>query len=268
MSALRKYIFSRNSTILSQSGGGGNSPTPIIIDGIEYNLVTNPITGKTWLDKDLGVTQVPTSLDYCSNAEAHLYQWGRSNDGHQIRTSDVLAVKSTTDTPGHGDFIGLPYDQNNPDASIDWRSTQNDNLWQGINGINLPSGTPEGFRLPTDSEWQAEIDSWSSPTIYGAFDSPLKLVMTNSRSSSGELLSIPGVNTNCTDGVWWSSTVSNYPPNPSLKISKALLIYNRPSPYDGNNGAVVSQITRIQGAAVRLILDDAYVNQNNTELLQ
>jgi len=259
MSVLRKYIFRRNSTTLSQIIEGGSSPTPIIIDGIEYNLVTNPITGKTWLDKDLGVTQVPTSLDYCSNAEAHLYQWGRSNDGHQIRTSAVRAVKSTTDTPGHGDFIGFPYNDKNPSADIDWRSTQNDNLWQGVNGINLPLGTPEGFRLPTASEWQAEIDSWSSPTIYGAFDSPLKLVMTNSRSSSGGINSSAYVN-DCTDGVWWSSTVMYYPPDPSYNISKALLIYNRPSPVDGNNGAVVSQITRAQGAAVRLILDDAYVN--------
>ncbi len=41
----------------------------------------------------------------------------------------------------------------------DWRSPQNDNLWQGVNGINNPC--PSGYRLPTEAELEAERLSWS-----------------------------------------------------------------------------------------------------------
>ena len=44
--------------------------------------VTNPTTGRVWMDRNLGATQVATS----STDEAgygDLYQWGRRKDGHQ-----------------------------------------------------------------------------------------------------------------------------------------------------------------------------------------
>jgi hypothetical protein len=93
--------------------------------------------GQVWMDRNLGASRVATSSTD-SAAYGDLYQWGRGADGHQIRTSGTTDVTSDTDVPGHDDFITTntsPYD---------WRSPQNDNLWQGVSGINNPC--PDMFR--------------------------------------------------------------------------------------------------------------------------
>lgn len=156
--------------------------------------VTNPTTGKIWMDRNLGATQVATSsTDAASYGD--LYQWGRGIDGHQIRTSGTTTALSSSDTPGHGNFILAP------SSPYDWRSPQNVNLWQGVAGTNNPC--PTGYRLPTDAELDAERLSWSSNNAAGAFASPLKLPVAGYRSYSTGSLSHVG-----SSGYYWSSTVS------------------------------------------------------------
>jgi hypothetical protein len=105
--------------------------------------VTNPTTGKTWMDRNLGASQVATSsTDAASYGD--LYQWGRRADGHQCRTSPTTATLSSVDQPAHGNFILAP------NAPNDWRSPQNNNLWQGVTGVNNPC--PSGYRVPTQTE--------------------------------------------------------------------------------------------------------------------
>jgi hypothetical protein len=141
--------------------------------------VTNPTTGKIWMDRNLGASQVATSstdtLSYGS-----LYQWGRSSDGHQCRYSSTTSTLSSVDQPAHGDLI-LTYGQ----IQIhDWRSPQNNSLWQGVNGVNNPC--PGGYRIPTEAELNAERLSWSSQNSAGAFASPLKLPDAGARSGNGD----------------------------------------------------------------------------------
>jgi uncharacterized protein (TIGR02145 family) len=160
----------------------------------EVTSVTNPVTGRVWMDRNLGASQVATSTtDAASYGD--LYQWGRAADGHQIRTSGTTTTLSTTDTPGHGGFILSSGSRN-----FDWRSPQNDNLWQGVNGINNPC--PSGYRLPTEAEWVAEIVTWSSNNSAGAFASALKLPVAGGRSLSNG--SIGGVGSG---GYYWSSSL-------------------------------------------------------------
>ena len=153
--------------------------------------VTNPATGRTWMDRNLGASQVATSS---TDADAYgdLYQWGRDSDGHQIRTSATTSTLSSSDNPGHGDFILAPDDPH------DWRSPQNDNLWQGVDGNNNPC--PSGYRLPIDAEWEAERQSWSSDDVTGAYASPLKLPAAGSRDESDGSF-YGGV------GCYWSSSL-------------------------------------------------------------
>jgi uncharacterized protein (TIGR02145 family) len=157
--------------------------------------VTNPSTGRIWMDRNLGATQVAISSTDI-NSYGDLYQWGRRADGHQCRTSVITATLSSTDQPAHGNFIISPSGQQ------DWRSPQNNNLWQGVNGINNPC--PSGYRIPTETELEAERLSWSVNTSVGAFASPLKLPMAGYRSfSNGSFVQVG------TYGYYWSSTVSN-----------------------------------------------------------
>ncbi|MGA1583494.1 MAG: hypothetical protein ACO4CH_09580, partial [Saprospiraceae bacterium] len=46
--------------------------------------VTNPLTGKTWMDRNLGASQVADSSSD-ANSYGDWYQWGRFADGHQCR---------------------------------------------------------------------------------------------------------------------------------------------------------------------------------------
>jgi uncharacterized protein (TIGR02145 family) len=180
--------FYNGTSWVNMVGGGaaaGPPPTP---------NVTNPTTGKIWMDRNLGASQVATSS---ADADSYgdLYQWGRGTDGHQIRTSSITATLSAVDQPLNGSFIVAPNDP------YDWRSPQNTNLWQGVSGVNNPC--PSGYRLPTSTELDAERSSWSSNDAAGAFASPLKLPVAGFRFySNGSLLNVG------TWGYYWSSTLN------------------------------------------------------------
>ncbi len=154
--------------------------------------VVSSVGGRIWMDRNLGASEVATSSTD-EAAYGDRYQWGRGADGHQISTSGTTTTLSSTDDPGHGDFITTDTSPN------DWRSPQNDNLWQGELWINNPC--PAGFRLPTDAEWETELASWSSNDSAGAFASPLKLVVAGYRNRNSTLNNVGSL------GFYWSSSV-------------------------------------------------------------
>ncbi len=187
--------------------------------------VLNPTTGKTWMDRNLGASQVATSHND-ANAYGDLYQWGRGADGHQIRTSGTTTTLSGTDTPGHANFILAT-------SSYDWRSSQNDNLWQGVSGTNNPC--PSGYRLPTETELNNERLSWSTNNTAGAYAGPLKLAVAGLRLiSSGSLFNVGS------SGYYWSSTVDG-------TGSRSL--------YIGSSDADMNRDLRAFGFSVRCIKD-------------
>jgi Fibrobacter succinogenes major domain (Fib_succ_major) len=149
---------------------------------------------RCWKDRNLGASQVATSSTD-TLAYGDLYQWGRLGDGHQNRTSTQTAVNSANDVPGHSNYI------TEDDDPWSWRIPPNRNLWQGLSGVNNPC--PQGFRLPTDTEWEAERASWVSNDAAGAFASPLKLVVAGYRSRAGNLLSVGS------SGSYWSSSTTD-----------------------------------------------------------
>jgi uncharacterized protein (TIGR02145 family) len=163
-------------------------------DGLTYRTVLGA-DGKYWLDRNLGATQVATAYDD-SASYGYLYQWGRDFDGHQIPTSSITTTVSPTDTPGHANFISVLV------SPWDWRSPQNDNLWQGAGGINNPC--PEGFRLPTQSEWATLVAAANITGRNTAFSSSLKLPAAGGRTGNGGALGGAGLN-----GLYWSSSLQS-----------------------------------------------------------
>jgi uncharacterized protein (TIGR02145 family) len=150
------------------------------------------------MDRNLGADPNKDPADYTGyddpDAYGDLFQWGRLDDDHQNRSSATTTTLSSTDDPGHSNFIysmDIPYD---------WRSPQNDNLWQGVSGINNPC--PSGWRIPTSTEWNTERSSWSTQDHNGAYASPLKLPAGGWRDHSDGLLNFVGQY-----GYYWSSTV-------------------------------------------------------------
>jgi uncharacterized protein (TIGR02145 family) len=161
-----------------------------------FNNTVVSTTGKIWMDRNLGATRVATSSTD-ANSYGDLYQWGRGADGHQLRTSGSTNTLASTDVPGNANFIIVT----NSFFPFDWRSTRNNNLWQGVNGVNNPC--PAGFRLPTKAEWEAEFATWSSQNTAGAFASPLKLTVAGFRwRQNGSILDLNDW------GRYWSSTIT------------------------------------------------------------
>jgi hypothetical protein len=87
------------------------------------------------------------------------------------------------------------------DTPNDWRSPQNTNLWQGVNGVNNPC--PNGYRLPTEVEANAERLSWYDNSAQGAIYSPLGFTLTGWRIGSSGIVSDVGM-----VGVFWCSTIN------------------------------------------------------------
>jgi uncharacterized protein (TIGR02145 family) len=183
-------------TIVGRDGNKVSIAPPFsggTFDGFTYNLVTSATT-RVWLDRNLGATRVAASQTDAASY-GNLYQWGRASDGHERRTSGTTAALSAGDVPGNNSFITINT------APNDWRSQQNNNLWQGVNGTNNPC--PAGFRLPTETELDAERARFSPQNAAGAFASVLKLPMAGIRGNSdGGLRNVNSL------GYYWSSTVS------------------------------------------------------------
>ena len=125
-------------------------------------------TGRIWMDRNLGATRVATSSDDV-DSYGYLYNWGRNTDGHQERNASVTSTKASSSSPNTNLFIN----------GYDWLDPSDNNLWQGVNGINNPC--PTGFRIPTEQEWLDEKATWSSQNAAGAFASVLKLPYGNFR---------------------------------------------------------------------------------------
>ncbi|MBN1755323.1 hypothetical protein JW877_03820 [bacterium] len=161
-------------------------------------------TGYIWMDRNLGAAR--QALDYNDHlAYGALFQWGRLSDDHEcIVWSDsasgtpvngAIVPTSSGDDPGHSDFIL------GDSLHLDWRNPPNDDLWQGVLGINNPC--PPGYRLPTQTELENELESWDTDDREGAYSSPLKLVVAGYRLGNSGNLSGVG-----TAGLLWSSTTS------------------------------------------------------------
>jgi uncharacterized protein (TIGR02145 family) len=182
-------------------------------------------TGRIWMDRNLGASQVMTTLfgDYLSYGD--FYQWGRLTDGHQLLTSINSApyTYSLVDIPNNELFLI---------TSDNWRKPKNDNLWQGVNSIN--NVCPAGFRIPTSNEWEQEIATWISKNNQGSFASPLKLPGAGER-----FIEITG------DGLgtyWSSTTIGDF----AYVLSFA---------YSNGGSAYIYKDNRAYGHSVRCIKD-------------
>ncbi len=186
---------------------------------------------KCWLDRNLGASRVATTLQD-ESAYGVLYQWGREADGHQhpaSGTTETLALPGTQ--PNHGDFI-VKYSY-----PFDWNA---DNGW--VNRWALPNGSstnadpcPNGWRVPTRSEWESAIAHGNWQNKQDAFNSPLRLPAAGKRDDKG-VLEYQG-----TRGYYWSSSHQN--------------IFGEPmNSFD--TGVFISSYYRVGGMSVRCIQDN------------
>ena len=201
--------------------------------GANYGSVVNNTTGKVWLDRNLGASQVATASDDDA-AYGDLYQWGRAADGHQLRNSGTVPGPADTWIADDGTNKFILESGSSP---YDWLGTAQDDLWSGTAAENNPC--PSGYRLPTNAELNQERLSWVSNNAAGAFGSVLKLTLAGARDGDGVLVG------DGSTGYYWSSTAW------SSAVSGDLARWLYISSID----AYVSAIDRVYGMSVRCIKD-------------
>jgi hypothetical protein len=239
-----------------------------------------------------------------SNVQADpLYSWRHGTNllsGSQDMTNAIdnfnlanpgLSAKYITqsflDSPGHNYFIHIR-EKNDLNAEYvynsitrvndfkfteyDWRYPSNDQLWQGINGINNPC--PLMFRLPTETEWSQEISSWDQSFIgFGAFNSYLRLPAASYREFKNGYFNqfYRGVFSSMR-GYYWSSTIANQLRSFTVDgVSKTKTQHEAKYLYFGYSfndyadypdweyyASTKNSYARSNGLSVRCILDQSY----------
>jgi hypothetical protein len=220
-----------NTTVPTDSNETNTTMT-ITYNGLEYGIVESNTTGRVWLDRNLGATQVCTSSTD-SACYGDYYEWGRLTDGHEKTTSTSTTIQSSDISNAGTEFIG--------DSSMgDWATVdRNGNLrtaqWSISDGTSV---CPVGFRVPSVDELVAETTTITSND--DGINNFLKLPKSgtryyNSLSAGNEIL-------------LWSSTSydtdSNY--SPSLYISNDFT----------RVGGMEMSTWRTYGLAVRCIKDE------------
>ena len=231
LSSGEKYTYSPSSGFSSISCG---ETVTFIYNGayVTYGTVVSP-AGKCWLDRNLGATRVAIAYND-SAAYGDLFQWGRLDDGHQIRTSTISTDLSTSSNPGNNYYIANSACSTSVSPYCNWLATPDNNLWQGVSGVNNPC--PSGFRLPTLAEWTDEINAGGWTGHASTFASSLKLTVAGYRPYTTGTLTYVG-----SYGYYWSSLISS--------TTRSYYFYNYSS------SSTTTRTYRASGFSVRCIRD-------------
>jgi len=165
--------------------------------------------GKIWLQKNLGAANVASALAD-STSYGDLFQWGRWDDGHQLRSS---ATSSTNPSPNNPSGLGTGSSTFYlGTGTTGWWSTKAlTDTWSEATPATVSSTAGcdpckqlgAGWHMPTSTEWQSAVTAESMTNPATAFSSYLKLPANGNRTSTG------GYDFTGTRGYYWSSETSN-----------------------------------------------------------
>jgi hypothetical protein len=162
---------------------------------------------KIWLQQNLGTSARAASATD-TGAYGHLFQWGRWDDGHQLRnsTTALATTLAQNDPSGLGTGSPLFYNGSNPN---DWWSagsgtdTWANNFATATNGIDPCTAIGPGWHMPSQPEWANLITVENITNVATGFTSNLKLTAAGMREANlGNLLNV-GLY-----GNYWANTPS------------------------------------------------------------
>ncbi|AYZ14209.1 T9SS C-terminal target domain-containing protein [Chryseobacterium arthrosphaerae] len=158
--------------------------------------------GNIWLQQNLGSLQVAGMADD-EKAYGDFFQWGRWDDGHQLRNSPLTSAPQVNAPDG---LAGTPSFITGSPAW--WEVNATTDAWAGkdvteitnTTGVDPCKAIGPDWRMPSQVEWKTivSVESITSPSK--AYGSSLKLPAAGSRSHVDGTFSFVGKR-----GYYWSS---------------------------------------------------------------
>ena len=254
---------------------------------IPYNYNQEWFMSNVWFDTPFrkGSLLIPSD----NNLPIQINSFNRSN----LNANSKYVTQSLEDKANHNYFIHIKeendltseFSTTNPintwvSGSFDWRYPSNDNLWQGENGTNNPC--PPKFKVPTATEWNQEVDTWSQDEGFIPGFSPLRLTIQSYRfAKEGYFMYFNGYERSFTSqavGEYWTSTIKNWQYYYRVNgVDKSKTIHDAfyfswnyywddyaDVPVNVTNGSANSSSGRSLGRPVRCILDQNYTIRDLT----
>ncbi|MCJ8154801.1 T9SS type A sorting domain-containing protein [Chryseobacterium sp. SSA4.19] len=183
---------------------------------VKFNYRGQPVSyttvrgadGKIWLQQNLGSSRVATSSDDASSY-GDLFQWGRWDDGHQLRNSATAGTPSPNSPDGltgTGSFIL------GSGTGSWWATNATSDAWNATSGSSVTStigadpchAIGQGWRLPSQADWTGLVAAEGINNPASAYASYLKLPAAGYRSNTNGQFTYVG-----TRGYYWSSGTAN-----------------------------------------------------------
>jgi hypothetical protein len=179
-----------------------------ILYGTDTLVLVRTSDGNVWLQQNLGSTEVATVAN-ASNAYGYLYQWGRWDDGHQVRTSPTAPVTTLAVNNPSGLGTGSPLFYTGTDPLHWWSGGSGTDSWQGAvasaaNGIDPCTALGADWRLPSQSDWMDVLAAEGITGLATALSGNLRLPAAGSRHALTGTLINEGM-----FGNYWCSTPSD-----------------------------------------------------------
>ena len=187
----------------------GETPgdTGYLVHGLDTLAVVRAADGHVWLQQNLGASEVATAAN-ATNAYGHLYQWGRWEDGHQVRTSAQVLASTLVNNNPSGLGVGAPSFYTGNDPLGWWGAGNPTDTWQGstasaVNGIDPCLALGAEWQLPSQADWSGLLSLENITGNASAFASNLKLTAAGTRDGqTGTLINAGQF------GGYWTSTAS------------------------------------------------------------
>lgn len=149
--------------------------------------------GRIWVQQNIGATRVATT-NTDANAYGDYFQWGRWDDGHQIKgsTTTSLTMPSPNNPSGLNKVTGnsnpFYYQTNSPYVANDnfWGGGTITDTWDASTSENATATNgcdpckqliSQGYRLPTKAEWEKVIADENITDRSTAYNSNLKIAL-------------------------------------------------------------------------------------------
>ena len=176
--------------------------------------------GKIWLQQNLGSPQVAMAVwDEASYGD--YFQWGRWDDGHQVRSGPTVPGGPSLLNPSH-----IP--GGNPNFITAWWNTGGlaTDTWTGTtitatNGKDPCVALGPGWRSPTAADWQ-------NLKSYDDLDGALAAYMSNLKLPAGGVRDLGGYVWGAGESYYWSSTAAA---NSATGISNGISLFISDNTY-------------------------------------